>query len=129
MTRAYHLLLLSCITAPLLVGCSGGRSSGQPPQTLCKKVQERNRKCVDTLVTTLHDRIGIEVPPDVKKKLAKHLGAEITKPAYLGKCREETTPKNERARTAREGLQKCLSQPDCQTYALCFLKNMGKISK
>jgi hypothetical protein len=124
MIRAYHLLLLACITAPLLVGCDRGKNSGQPPKTLCKKVHERNRKCVDALVTALHQRMGKTVPADVKQKLAKKLGAEITKPAFLGKCRERTTPKHERARTAHKELQKCSDKPDCQTYATCFLQVM-----
>ncbi len=126
MTRAYTLLLLACITTPLIAGCTSSQKSGQPGRTLCQKVHERNRKCVDALVSVLHNRMGKKVPATVKQKLAKQLRVEITKSAFLGECREQTRPKEDRARAARERLRKCLAQPDCHTYATCFLKAMPK---
>ncbi len=124
MTRTYPLLWLACITVPPMVGCSGSNSSGQPDKTLCRKVHERNRKCVDALVSALHLRMGKKVPAKMKQKLAKQLGAEITKSAFLGECRERTKPETESARAARKRLQKCTALPDCRTYAACFLQAM-----
>jgi len=126
MIRAYYLLLLACITTPLMVGCSSSQKSGQPGRALCRKVHERNRKCVDALVSALHGRMGKKVPAAVKQKLAKQLRVEITKSAFLGECREQTRPKEDRARATRERLRKCLAQTDCHTYAACFLKAMPK---
>ncbi len=127
MIRRFSPLVLACLMAsglPLSVTACSSKGD-QPKKTLCRQLHERNRKCVDALVTALHRRMD-KVPADVQKKLAKPLALEITKSAFVGKCRELTTAKDARAKATRLALQKCHAQTDCAAYAACFLRVMAK---
>lgn len=128
MTRSLCLIALASFVTTLPgAGCADKKDRSQPGKTMCHKLHQRNRKCVDALVSALHDRMGNSVPADLKKKLAKELGVEITKNAFVAKCRERTQAKHDLARTTREALRKCLVQADCPAYAACFMKIMSKI--
>jgi len=127
MIRSFCLIALASLATTLMgAGCADKKGDGQRGRTMCHEVHQRNRKCVNALVSTIHRRMGKNVPADLKKNLAKKLGAEITKSAFVAECRERTEANHDLARATKKALRRCLAASDCPAYAACFMKTMGK---
>lgn len=127
MTRLFVMLSLACLAATLpTMGCTD-KKPAQGDNALCRKLHERNRKCATALVKALHAQMGDKVPAKLKQKLAKQLGAEITKSGFRGKCREQAEAKTTSARTLKKRLEQCHAKADCSAYATCVLQVMQKV--